>query len=75
MFNNVGTTNMVTNTNDEKRTIPRGFYSIGEIITILNIMADTPFSISTKAWNYGCIWIQSSHPIHFTTVPDIREIL
>ena len=57
MFNNVGTTNVITNTNDEERTILRGFYSIGDIITILNTMTDISFSISTKAWSYGCIWI------------------
>ena len=49
MFNIVGTTNEVTNTNDEERTIPPCFYVIGEIITFLNIMTDIPFSISTKA--------------------------
>ena len=49
MFDNVGSTNEVTNTNDEERTIPPGFYEIGEIITFLNIMTDIPFSISTKA--------------------------
>lgn len=48
MFNNVGTTNEVTNTNDEERKIPPGFYMIGEIITILNTMTDIPFSIPTK---------------------------
>ena len=57
MFNNVGTTNVITNTNDEERTILRGFYSIGDIIAILNTMTDISFSISTKAWSYGCIWI------------------
>ena len=59
MVNNVGTTNVVPNTNDEERTIPRGFYSIGEIITVLNTMTDIPLFISTKASNYCCIWIQS----------------
>ena len=54
---------------------PPGYYSIGEIITNLNTMTETMFSIYTKAWSDGCIWIQSSHTIHFTTFPDIREIL
>ena len=76
MFNNVDTTNVVTNTNDEEVTIPPGYYTIGEIIAILNTMNDdTTFSISTKASSYGCIWIQSPHTMDFTNAPDIREIL
>ena len=47
-----------------------GYYTIGEIIAILN----TTFSISTKASSYGYIWIQSLHIIHFTHAQDIREI-
>ena len=75
MFNNVdSTTNVVTNTNDEEVTILPRYYSIGEIITILNTMTDTVFSIYTKTSSYGCIWIQSLHAIHFTNATDIREI-
>ena len=76
IFNSVdSTTNVVTNTNDDERTIPIGYYTISEIIAMLNTMTDTPFSISTKASSYGCIWIQSPHNIYFTSDPDIREIL
>ena len=54
MFNNVdSTTNVVTNTNDEEVTILPGYYSIGEIITILNTMTDTVFSIYTKYYSIG----------------------
>ena len=63
------------NTNDKKRRIPTGYYTIGEIIAMLNTMTDTPFSISTKASSNGCIWIQSPHTIDFSIAPDIREIL
>ena len=49
MLNNVDTTNVVTNTNDEELTIPSGHYTIGKIISILNTMTDTTFSKSTKA--------------------------
>ena len=41
-------TNVVTNTNDEEVTIPPGYYSIGEIIVILNTMTDSTLSISTR---------------------------
>ena len=61
MFNNVDSTNVVTNSNDEELTIPPGYYTISQIIAILNTMTDTTFSISTKASSYGCIYIQSTH--------------
>ena len=61
MFNNVDSTNVVTNSNDEELTIPPGYYTIGQIIAILNTMTDTTFSISTKASSNGCIYIQSTH--------------
>ena len=61
MFNNVDSTNVVTNSNDEELTIPPGYYTIGQIIAIFNTMTDTTFSISTKASSYGCIYIQSTH--------------
>ena len=75
MFNNLDSMNVVTNSNDKELTIPPGYYTIGQIIVILNIMIDTMFSISTKASSYGCIYIQSTHTIDFTNAPDIREIL
>ena len=55
MLNNVDTTNVIMNSNDEEATIPPGYYSIGEIITIINTITDTLFSITTKASSYGCI--------------------
>ena len=57
MSNNVDMTNEVTNSNDEEVAISPRYYSIGEIIAILNTMTDTTFSISTKVSSYGCIWI------------------
>ena len=50
MFNNVDSTTVVTNSNDEELMIPPGYYTIGQIIAILNTMTDTTFSISTKAF-------------------------
>ena len=73
MFNNVDTNNVETNTHDEERTIPLGYYTIGEIIAILNTITDTPFSISTKASSYGCIWIQSLHTLLILTMLGIFE--
>ena len=75
MFNNVDTTNVITNSNDETVTIPAGYYTLSEIIALLNTMTDTLFSIFTNASSFGCIWIQSPHTIDFTDAPNIREIL
>ena len=74
MFNNVDSTNVVTNTNGEEVTISPGYYTLSEIIAILNTMTNTTFSISTMATSYGCIWIQSAYSIDFSDAPDIREI-
>ena len=75
IFNNVDFTNVVANSNDEEITIIPGYYTINEIIAMLNTMTDTMFSISTKDSSYGNFWIQSPHTIDFTNVPDIRDIL
>ena len=74
MFNNVDSINVVTNSNDKELTIPPGYYTIGQLIAILNTMTDTTFSISMKASSYMCIYIQSTNTIDFTNAPDIREI-
>lgn len=66
MFNNVDSTNVVTNTNGEEVTISPGYYTLSEIIAILNTMINTTFSISTMATSYECIWIQSPYSIDFT---------
>ena len=67
--------NVFTNTNDEEITIPPGYYTIDEIIAILNTISDTTFSISTKASSYGNFWNQSLHTVDLTNALDIREIL
>ena len=75
MFNNVDTTNIVTNSSGEEVTISPGYYTLSEIIAILNTMTNTSFSISTMDTSYGCIWIQSPYSIDFTNAPDVREII
>ena len=66
MFNIVDSINVVTNTNGEEVTISPGYYTLSEIIAILNTMINTIFSISTMATSYECIWIQSPYSIDFT---------
>ena len=66
MFNNVDSTNVVTNINGEEITISPGYYTLSEIIAILNTMINTAFSISTMDTSYECIWIQSPYSIDFT---------
>ena len=75
MFNNVDTINVVTNSGGEEVTISPGYYTLSEIIAILNTMTNTSFSIFTMATSYGCIWIQSPYSIDFNNAPDVREII
>ena len=75
MFSNVDTINVVTNNSGEEVTISPVYYTLSEIIAILNTMTNTSFSISTMATSYGCIWIQSPYSIDFNNAPDIREII
>ena len=75
MFNNVDQVNVVTNTNGESVTIDAGYYTLSEIIAILNTMSNTTFSISTMATSYGSIWIQSAYSIDFTNAPEVQNIL
>ena len=75
IFNNADFTNVVANSNDEEITIIPGYYTINEILAMLNTMTDTTFSISTKASRYGNFWNQSLNTMDFTNAPDIREIL
>ena len=49
MFNNVDTINVVTNSGGEEVTVSPGYYTLSEIIAILNAMTNTSFSISTMA--------------------------
>ena len=66
MFNIVGSTNVETNINGEEVTISPGYYTLTEIIAILNTMINTTFSISTMDTSYECIWIHSPYSIDFT---------
>ena len=75
IFSNVVTTNIVTNSGGEEVAISPDYYTLSEIIAILNTMNNTSFSISTMDISYGCIWIQSPYSIDFNNAPDIREIL
>ena len=47
MFNNVDTTNIVMNSGGEEVTISPDYYTLSEIIAILNTMTNNSFSIST----------------------------
>ena len=52
VYNNIDSINVVTNTNGESVTIDPGYYTLSEIIAILNTMSNTTFSISTKVTSY-----------------------
>ena len=66
MFNIVDSTNVMANTNGEEVMISPSYYTLTEIIAILNTMINTTFSISTMDTSYECIWIQSPYSIDST---------
>ena len=72
---NLDSVKVAKNTNGDEVTIPPGYYAISDIITILNTMSDTSFSLSVNSTCYLCIWMQRPFIIDFSTIPDIREIL
>ena len=55
MFNTVDSTNGMTNINGEEITISPGYYTLSEIIAILNTMINTTYSVSTMDTSYECI--------------------
>ena len=55
IFINVDMFNVVTNTNGEQVMISPSYYTLTEIIAILNTMINTTFLISTMDTSYECI--------------------
>ena len=72
MFDNVDSTNVVTNTNGEEMTIPPRYYSIGEISVILNTITDITFSTSTRLRVIG-VSESSSHTPSISPMLQIFE--
>ena len=74
-FNNVDSQNIVTNGKDESVVFDKGFYTLAEIISMLNEMTYSGFSISNATYSFGCINISTNTTIDFSKAPDICEIL
>ena len=74
-FTNVDTKNTVTNGKGEKVEFDKGYYTLAEILAMLNEMTACGFSIITSTNSFGCIHITTSTTIDFSNAPDIREIL
>ena len=60
IFNNIDQTNMVSNDKGESVTFEKGFYSLSQIIDILNTMMYSQFSLSNDVDRFGCIHIPPS---------------
>lgn len=74
-FNNVDTKNIVTNGKGEKVEFEKGFYTLAEILAMLNEMTNCGFSVITSTNSFGCVFVTSSTTIDLSNAPDIREIL
>ena len=77
MFDNVdSTTNMVTNTDDEKRMIPPGYNTIGVIIVLLTPLLTLQSRYPPRLRVLDVSGFSPHIPsIDFTNATDIREIL
>ena len=71
IFNIIDQTNIVSNDKGESVTFEKGFYSLSQIIDILNTMMYSQFSLSNDVDRFGCIHISSS--IDFSITPDICD--
>ena len=71
IFNNIDQTNIVSNDKGESVTFEKGFYSLSQIIDILNTMMCSQFSLSNDVDRFGCIHISSS--IDFSITPDLCD--
>ena len=71
IFNTIDQTNIVSNDKGESVTFEKGFYSLSQIIDILNTMMYSQFSLSNDVDRFGCIHISSS--IDFSITPDICD--
>ena len=71
IFNTIDQTNIVSNDKGESVTFEKGFYSLSQIIDILNTMMYSQFSLSNDVDRFGCIHISSS--IDFSITPDIWD--
>lgn len=71
IFNTIDQSNIVSNDKGESVTFEKGFYSLSQIIDILNTMMYSQFSLSNDVDRFGCIHISSS--IDFSITPDICD--
>ena len=72
IFNTIDQTNIVSNDKGESVTFEKGFYSLSQIIDILNTMMYSQFSLSKDVDRFGCIHIPPSF-IDFSITPDLCD--
>lgn len=74
-FNNIDSQNIVTNGRNEQVIFEKGFYTLAEIISMLNEMTYTSFSISNATNAFGCIQMSTNTSVDFSQGSEICEIL
>ena len=75
LFSNIDQTNTVSNDKGESVVFEKGYYTLADIIAMLNRMQYTQYSISNAVSSFGCFHIQSSCSVDFSQAPDIIDIL
>ena len=74
-FTNIDTQNIVTNGKNERVVFDKGYYTLAEILAMLNEMQWCQFSIVTSGYSFGCIKLNAQYALDLSKAPEIREIL
>ena len=74
-FTNIDTQNIVTNSKNERVVFDKGYYTLAEILAMLNEMQWCQFSIVTSGYSFGCIKLNAQYALDLSKAPEIREIL
>ena len=74
-FTNIDTQNIVTNSKNERVVFDKGYYTLAEILAMLNEMQWCQFSIVTSGYSFGCIKLNAQYALDLSKAPEIRDIL
>ena len=70
LFSNIDQINTVSNSKGESVMFDKGYYTLSQVIVMLNQMQYILFSTSNVDSIYGCIRIDSNCSVAFSQAPD-----
>ena len=75
LFSNIDQINTVSNSKGESVMFDKGYYTLSQVIVMLNQMQYILFSIFNVITSFGCIQMNSSSSIDFSQASYIIDIL